>query len=245
MTADRSRRRVVALLAAVTPLVTACAAHAEQAPVVLAAASLAGPFEEIAQTQDIEVAFSFDGSAALVDQLAGGAPADVFAAADTATMERAVEAGLTEGDPVRLATNVLVLVTPPGNPAGITGLDDSLAGAKLVVCAPEVPCGRATAALADDLGVRLSPVSEETKVTDVLGKVTSGEADAGFVYATDAAAAGDAVDVIDVPAAEDHPNEYWIVSVRGGSGVEAAAFIEVVTSTDGQAVLAARGFGAP
>lgn len=222
---------------------TACAAPADDSPVVFAAASLARSFQDLAAGTGLEAQFSFDGSNSLVDQLVGGAPADVFASADSTTMERAVADGVVAGDPVRFATNVLVLVTPAGNPAGITGLDASLDGTKLVVCAPQVPCGRATAALAAGLGAVLEPVSEEGNVTDVLGKVTSGEADVGIVYATDAAGAGGDVETFQVPGADGHINEYWIASVTDGDRGRAAAFIELVTSAAGQSALADHGFG--
>lgn len=179
-----------------------------------------------------------------MDQLSGGAPADVFASADQANMDRAVEAGLIDGNPVQFATNYLVLITPADNPAGVMGLDASLADAKLVVCAPEVPCGAATQRLAEATGVTLAPVSEETKVTDVLGKVTSGEADAGLVYATDATGAGDAVKVIEVPGADKDPNTYWVARVAGAKHPQAAdAFIAALTGDEGRRVLTEAGFG--
>lgn len=217
---------------------------------VFAAASLAAAFGDIAAGGDAapgsgSAVFSFGGSSGLVDQLAGGAPADVFAAADTANMDRAVAAGLIVGDPVQFATNELTLVTPPDNPAAITGLDTSLAGAKLVICAPEVPCGRASQELAADVGIELTPVSEELSVTDVLGKVTSGEADAGLVYVTDATVAGDKVQQIEIAEAADHFNDYWIALVAGGDAEAGQTFIDQVMSAAGQKVLADYGFGTP
>ena len=210
--------------------------------VVFAAASLHAAFEDIADGADVRS--SFDGSSGLVDQIAGGAPADVFASADKRNMDKAVEKELIDGEPTMFATNTLVLVTPPDNPAGVTGLDESLDGAKLVVCASDVPCGGATNRLAEAVGVSLKPVSEETSVTNVLGKVTAGEADAGLVYATDATGAGDKVHTIDVPEAKNDPNTYWIAAVRGGNSAKARAFIEQVTG-DGQQTLSDYGFGPP
>src|SRR5699024_6144361 len=132
---------------------------------VFAAASLQKTFEEIEQqfeedNPDIDVVFSFDGSQNLVDQLQAGAPADVLATADLRTMERADEAGAVRA-PQTFATNTLTLIVPEGNPAGVTGLDDSLDDAKLVICAPEVPCGAATQKIVDATGTEISPVSEE------------------------------------------------------------------------------------
>ncbi len=230
----------VSLFAGVST-VAACASDAGEAT-VFAAASLADVFAEI---DDGNADLSFGGSSGLVDQLAGGARADVFASADLANMDRARAEELISGRPVKFATNSLVLVTDANNPLGITGLDDSLDGAKLVTCAPQVPCGRASQELAADLGVELTPVSQELSVTDVLGKVTSGEADAGLVYATDAARAGDQVQQVEIPKAADHLNEYWIALVAGGNAAAGQEFIDQITGARGQELLADRGFGAP
>lgn len=258
-------KRLIAAAAVTTVLLSACGGAApaatpatsqsatSQAPspsaearlgssIVFAAASLNKVFPEI--TGDADIAYSFDGSSGLVDQLKGGAPADVFASADRKNMDKAVEAGLIDGDPQLFATNYLVLVTPAGNPAGVTGLDVSLDGKKLVVCAAEVPCGAATARISEANGVTLTPVSEESSVTDVLGKVTSGEADAGIVYATDATSAGDKVETLQIDGAKDDPNTYWIGLVAGAPDKAAGqAFIDLILSADGQTKLAEYGFG--
>lgn len=207
---------------------------------VFAAASLNQVLPKIA-----DETYSFDGSASLVDQLKAGASADVFVSADKSNMDKAVEAGVIDGEATQFASNVLVLVTPAGNPAKVTGLDASLEGKKLVVCAKGVPCGNATDKLATQLGVTLSPVSEETKVTDVLGKVTSGEADAGLVYATDAKRAGEKVVTIQVPGSEKLPNTYWAAVVKASKNTERAkAFIETLNGV-GRTTLTEHGFGAP
>lgn len=206
---------LVAGAALILPL--AACSPAPDGPTVFAASSLSGVLPGI----EPEANYSFDGSSGLVDQIAGGAPADVFASADQRTMDRAVSEGLIDGEPRMFATNHLVLIVAKDNPAGVTGFDASLDGVKLVVCATEVPCGAATQRLAEANGLTLMPVSEETKVADVLGKVVSGEADAGLVYATDAAGS-DAVEAIDVPGAEDDPNTYWVAVVKGAAHAEAA-----------------------
>lgn len=216
---------------------------------VFAASSLAGAFTEIAEDveQDdpgVEVRLSFGGSSGLVDQIAGGAPADVFASADTTTMDRAVAEGLVAGESAVFATNALTLITPPGNPAGITGLDDSLAGTRLVVCADGVPCGTAARALARAAGVELRPVSEESGVTDVRGKVTSGEADAGIVYVTDAIAAGAEVEQVEIAGAAADPNRYPVAVLAGADDPALARrFVAAVTGAEGRAALARHGFG--
>lgn len=212
--------------------------------IVFAAASLNKAFPAAAGSAD--VAFSFDGSSGLVDQIVGGAPADVFASADKRNMDKAVTAGVIDGDAKMFATNYLVLVVPAANPAGVTGFDASLAKAKLVICAPEVPCGGATKRVADKAGLVLKPVSEEQSVTDVLGKVTSGEADAGIVYATDAAQAGEKVKTLEIAGAKDDPNTYWIAKVtKAPNPAGADQFIDRVLSESGQEALAKFGFGPP
>ena len=216
---------------------------------VLAAASLQGAFEEIEKTVEkdnpgLDVTFDFQGSQDLVSSLAGGNSADVLATANNSTMKTAAEQKLV-GDQTEFATNVLTLIVPKGNPKKITGLDSSLDGANLVICAPEVPCGEATQKLSSALGVTLNPASEEQKVTDVRGKVESGEADAGIVYTTDAAAAKDKADKIDIPDG-GVVNHYPIAqTAKPENPAGAQAFIEAVTGKTGQEILAKHGFGKP
>ncbi|WP_314457428.1 molybdate ABC transporter substrate-binding protein [uncultured Actinomyces sp.] len=216
---------------------------------VLAAASLQGAFEEIEKTvekdnPDLDITFDFQGSQDLVSSLAGGNSADVLATANNSTMKDAADQKLV-GDQTEFATNVLTLIVPKGNPKKITGLDSSLDGANLVVCAPEVPCGEATQKLTTALGVTLNPASEEQKVTDVRGKVESGEADAGIVYTTDAAAAKDKADKIDIPDG-GVVNHYPIAQTASPENAAGAkVFIDAVTGKAGQETLAKYGFGAP
>ncbi|WP_340540193.1 molybdate ABC transporter substrate-binding protein [Nocardioides sp. GXZ039] len=215
---------------------------------VYAAASLTETFEKIAdefeaEHDGVDVTLNFAGSSDLVTSIQQGAEADVFASADLATMEKLTADGLAS-DPVNFATNTLEIAVPPDNPAGISSFAD-LAGAdvKLVVCAPEVPCGAATAKVEEDAGVTLSPVSEEQSVTDVLGKVTSGEADAGLVYVTDVIAAGDDVEGIEFPESSAAVNTYPIVALRdSGQADLAQEFVDLVTSAAGQKVLGDAGF---
>lgn len=219
---------------------------------VFAAASLGDSFTQIAEEFEaanpgVDVVLSFDGSQNLVDQIASGAPVDVLATADERTMDRAVGAGDVV-KPQRFATNTLTIIVPDGNPAGITGLDDSLKGKKLVICAPEVPCGAATEKVAAATGVELEPVSEEQKVSDVRGKVESGQADVGIVYRTDAAAAADRTDEIELAGADAAVNDYPIARTtrtdESGTAATADEFIAFVLSDRGQAILAGDGFGA-
>ncbi len=218
---------------------------------VFAAASLNKAFPEIADTvlkesdPNIKVTFNFQGSSTLVDQMKEGAPADVFASADQKNMTKASDAKLVDM-PKPFASNVLTLIVPKGNPGKITGLDASVDGKKLVICAQGVPCGNATKQLAEKLGVTLNPVSEEQKVTDVRAKVESGEADAGLVYATDAKAAGDKVETIEVARANEVVNSYPIALAVSTKNKEAAQkFIDAVLSDQGQAILKKYGFSGP
>lgn len=216
---------------------------------VLAAASLTRTFTELADQFESEhpgvsVRLSFGGSSDLVQQIRSGAPADVFASADTRTMDTLGAAALTPKD---FASNTLEIVVPPGNPAGITSFADLAAkDVKLVVCGPEVPCGRATQAVARAAGTRLSPVSQEQSVTDVLGKVVSGEADAGLVYVTDVKAAGDDVEGITFPESSEAVNTYPIAVLKDArSAAVARELVAFVLSASGQKVLADAGFAKP
>lgn len=214
---------------------------------VFAAASLTKSFDQIGKDfqkahPGVTVRFSYEGSQTLVEQLSEGAPADVLATADTKNMNTATKASLV-GTTTEFATNTLTLITLPGNPASITGLDASLNGKKLVICAPAVPCGNATKQLSGKLGVTLKPVSEEQKVTDVRGKVESGEADAGIVYRTDAAASGKKVTTVAIKDAGQVINHYPIAVTKSSKNAALAQqFVSQVTSEAGQKVLADAGF---
>ncbi|BDD82518.1 molybdate-binding protein [Tsukamurella pulmonis] len=219
--------------------------------IVYAAASLQATFEKLgarfgAQHPGTGVKFSFGGSSGLLTQLSQGAPADVFATADTPTMDRARTAGLVaQAEP--FATNVLTIATAPGNPKDITGLADlTKPGVSVVVCAQPVPCGAATAKVTSAAGVTLAPVSEEDAVSSVLAKVRHGQADAGLVYRTDVKGTGGAVGSVDFPQADDAVNVYPIAPLSGAKNAEGAkAFVDFVRGPEGRSALADAGFGAP
>jgi len=220
--------------------------------VVFAAASLKQSFTQLGEqfktdNPGASVEFSFAGSSDLVTQLTQGAKADVFASADTKNMGKAKGAGLLAGDPVNFATNALTIAVAPGNPKGIRSFQDlSKGGLNVVVCAPQVPCGSATEKVEKATGVELKPVSEESSVTDVLNKVTTGEADAGVVYVTDVAGAGDKVTGVEFPESKDAVNTYPIASLKDSANAELAKkFVEYVTGGAGQKVLDQAGFGKP
>ncbi|OBC15041.1 molybdate ABC transporter substrate-binding protein [Mycobacterium sp. 852013-50091_SCH5140682] len=219
---------------------------------VFAAASLKSAFTEIADQYKTDnpgssVEFSFAGSSDLVTQLTQGATADVFASADTRNMDKAGQAGLLAGNPVNFATNTLTIAVAPGNPKGITSFRDlTKPGVSVVVCAPPVPCGGATQKVEQATGVTLAPVSEESSVTDVLNKVTTGQADAGVVYVTDAAGAGDKVTAVSFPEAAQAVNTYPIAVLKQSKQSAAAQrFVDLVTGEAGQKALAKAGFAKP
>ncbi len=216
---------------------------------VYAAASLTSTFEEIgaqfeAAHEGVTVRFSFGGSSDLVAQLQQGAPADVFAAADTENMDKAAADDLVEGEAVDFATNTLTIAVPPDNPAGVASLKDlAEPGTKVVVCAAEVPCGAAARKVQAAAGVAITPVSEEQSVTDVLNKVATGEADAGLVYVTDVQAAGDTVEGITFPESGSAVNTYPIGALADSENKALAQeFVDFVTGAKGQQILADAGF---
>lgn len=215
---------------------------------VLAASSLTDVFEQLAlpfeKEHDAEVTFSFGASTDLAEQVADGAPGDVLATADSASMGLAEDAGVT-GAVESFATNVLTIVVPPDNPAGIGSLDD-LGDTTWVRCADEVPCGKVALAVLEANGVTAEPVSLEEDVRATLDKVITGEADAGLVYATDAVAAGDKVEAVEIPGADEQPTSYYAATLEQSADAGLAAdWVAWVTSEDGQAILAGAGFGSP
>jgi molybdate transport system substrate-binding protein len=162
-------------------------------------------------------------------------------------MDNAAQAGLLAGDPVNFASNTLTIAVAPGNPKKIASFKDlTQQGLSVVVCAPQVPCGSATQRVEQTTGVMLNPVSEESSVSDVLNKVTTGQADAGLVYVTDARGAGDKVAEVPFPEAARAVNTYPIAVLKGSQNAELARkFIDLVTGESGQKVLNAAGFTKP
>ena len=216
---------------------------------VFAASSLTASFEKLGQEFEAshdgaQVEFNFAGSSDLVAQIQQGAGADVFASADQVTMDKLTAEDLQDSEPAVFASNTLEIVVPPDNPAGIASFQDlATPDLALVVCAPEVPCGAAVVTIEDATGVTLSPVSEEEKVTDVLAKVQTGEADAGLVYVTDVIAAGDAVLGVEFPESAEAVNVYPIATVDGSDHADLAQeFVDLVLSDAGQQVLRVAGF---
>jgi molybdate transport system substrate-binding protein len=215
-------------------------------PTVLAAASLTKVFPEI----DPGAKYTFGGSGALEADIEQGAPADVFAAASPKQPAALFAKGLVE-TPVEFATNTLVLIVPTDNPAHITSVSDiTKPGVKLVICDASVPCGDYARTAFKNLGITSAAmknvVSQTSDVTQTVAEVALGQADAGFVYITDADAAGGKVSVVRLPPAAKPGSEDFIAVVKSAPHAAAAkAFQALVLSPAGQAKLRAAGFGAP
>lgn len=244
-----SRSAVGAVVLALLLSLAGCGGEEDRTLTVLAAASLTDVFEDLATEFEAthvgtSVEFSFGSSTDLAEQVADGAPGDVLATADETSMLLAEDAGAA-GDVSTFATNVLTIVTPTDNPAGIESLDD-LEGSTWVRCTDEAPCGKVAAAVLEDNAITAEPASLEEDVRSALDKVVSGEADAGLVYATDAVAAGDAVVAVEIPGAETALTSYFTAVLEQSTDADLATeWVAFVTSTEGLAVLERAGFGAP
>ncbi len=162
-------------------------------------------------------------------------------------MKTVTDAGDASGTPQIFTRNTAEIMVEKGNPEHIKSVKNlANSKVKVVVCAPEVPCG----ALAEDVfknaGVTVKPVSEETNVGGVVTKVTLGEADAGIVYVTDVKANESKASGVSIPADENEITKYPIAQVKGAPNAAAAkAFISYVLGSDGQKVLASFGFMPP
>lgn len=219
---------------------------------VFAAASLKESFTTLGeqfekQHPGTEVTFNFGGSDSLAAGITGGAPADVFAAASTRTMEVVTDAGNADGTPATFVRNELEIATLPGNPDGISSLKDLTAsGLKVVLCDKEVPCGAAAQKALEASGLEVTPVSYEQDVKSALTKVELKEADAAVVYKTDVHAAGDKVEGVEFPESAEAVNDYPITLLKDAPNAQAAqAFMALVQSAEGRKVLTEAGFLEP
>lgn len=272
--------RIVLLLATCLVLLAGCGTQPAAAPtspaasrplpsgeiVVFAAASLTESFTEIghlfeSQHPGVTVVFNFAGSQALAAQLGEGAPADVFASANTKEMDNAIQSGrIAYGGQKTFVRNKLAVIFPKDNPAGLTKLQDlARTGLKLVLAAAEVPVGKYSLEFLDKASqdaafgatfkddVLENVVSFEDNVKSVLTKVVLGEGDAGIVYLTDVSLDNiDKVGRLDIPDALNSVATYPIAPVSDAAQPDLArAFIELVLSTEGQEILGKYGFLAP
>jgi molybdate transport system substrate-binding protein len=244
-----------ALLLAVVLVAAACGSDDTGSGeiTVAAAASLTDAFTEIgadfeAANPDATVTFTFDSSGTLAEQVLGGAPVDVFASADEATMDKLTAEDLVAGEPTTFAGTQLVIVTQPGNPEGIETLADLVDVGVVALCSADAPCGRFAGEVLARAGVEIPPdrVTRGQNVRATLTAVAEGDAIAGIVYVTDAEAAGDAVEAVAIPPGQNAVATYPIAVLAGAGDPELAeAFAAHVASAEGQAVLAAHGFLPP
>lgn len=241
----------------------AAPANPSRSLAVFAAASLTESFRELggrfeARHPGTRVVFNFAGSQQLREQLANGAPADLFASANRKEMDGALSASLVDGSTVRIfARNTLIVIYPRNNPANIGALADlARSGIKLDLADPSVPVGKYAMQMLDALandpvfgsnfkaGALANVVSREDNVKSVVTKVRLGEADAGVVYASDVV--GDAardVGVLTVPTRYNQMAQYPIaVTAHAAQADLARQFEDFVISAEGQEVLKAYGF---
>jgi molybdate transport system substrate-binding protein len=236
----------LATLAALVALALPASPSAAVPITVLAAASLTDVFPRI----DKAPRYSFAGSDQLALQIRQGAPADVYASASPKYAELAYRDGYVL-KPVVFATNKLIVLLPRGNPAGIrTVYDLRRTGIKVVIGDKTVPIGTYTRQILDTLGITAevtkNVVSEETDVKGIVSKIALGEADAGFVYRTDARPVASRTRTIAVPAWAQPPIRYEVAVVKASTHRTAArAFVAKLTSKRGRGLLAQAGFGLP
>lgn len=227
------------------PATSSCGGTEDDRLVVFAASSLTDVFDEltaefISQHPGSDVVVSVGGSPSLVAQLEDGAPADVLATADIATMQRADRDGSLVGPIQVFATNTLVIAVEPENPLGISSIEDLAGDVVVVLAAPEVPAGTYAQRLLDRAGVELDPVSLESNVRAAAAKVALGEADAALVYRTDIA---QGLDAVEIDGAVEVRADYPIAATSGDP--LAAEFITFVLGEQGAQILSDGGFGAP
>jgi molybdate transport system substrate-binding protein len=232
-------------------LASSAAPKATGSVTVFAAASLTESFNDLqtslkSSDPGLAVTYSFAGSGTLVTQIQQGAPADVIATADTASMKKLTDAGLVEA-PTTFARNKLEILVAPGNPKGIHTLADlARTDIKLVTEEDTVPAGKYSAQILQMAGVTVSPVSKEADVKAAVAKVTSGEADVTIVYVTDVTAAGSKGQGVIIPDAQNVIAEYPIAIVKGSNNHDAAAaFVDAVVNGSGQDSLHTHGFLPP
>jgi molybdate transport system substrate-binding protein len=191
--------------------------------------------------------FNVGSSSTLATQITSGAPADVFASADVANMQKLVDAQLNDGAPTFFVSNRLQIVVAAGNPKQITGLADlAKPGLIVVLAAPTVPAGKYALESLQRAGVRVRPASQEVDVRAVLNKVILGEADAGIVYVTDVKSAGARAVGVDIPEQDQVVARYPITVVKESKNPRLArAYVDYLLSAEGQKLLADFGFSKP
>ena len=250
-----ARRALVSALAPVI-LFSACASSSESQGQttlnVYAASSLATPFAYAALAYEknhpgVKVQFNFGASSDLARFVQEGAPADVFASADVANMDKVESQDLLDSPSVIFATNYLEIIVEKGNPLNISSLQD-LENPDLVfvTTSPDVPIGKYTAEVLKKADVSVTPDSFESNVKGIMLKVASGEADAGIVYHSEVIASDGQVEGVEIPAELNIVAKYPIGMIKNSANKkQAQEFVDFLLSTAGQTLLTQYGFGFP
>ena len=233
--------------------------HAEQIQTkkttitVSAAASLSKAYTELGKqfekaNPSIKVRFNFASTASLVSQIQSGAPSDVFAAADLISFDKLLASGNVVKSPKVFARNSMQLIVKRSNPLGISSVTDLAKASVVSLCAKTVPCGVYAATVLSRYGVVIaeSRITRGVDATATLNAVSTGDADAAIVYATDALSAKKSVSIISIPVGKNVTAMYGIGTIRGSkNSKQAEAFIQFVLSPAGQKGLKTFGFLAP
>lgn len=219
---------------------------------VSAAASLTEAFGELeavfeADNPGVDVLLNLGPSSGLREQILEGAPADVFASANTSNMDQVVEADAAAGEPEIFVANRLQIAVPAGNPGGVGGLEDFANDELLIgLCAEDVPCGDFGRTALENAGVTAAIDTNEPDVRALLTKIEAGELDAGITYVTDVLSTDGAVEGIDIPEEFNVVANYPIAVLTAAPNPDAAAaFVALVLSDEGQAILRSYGFSTP
>ncbi len=251
-----SHRRLVLLIlagVAAVPTSAACSSNAGAADeplVVFAAASLTDVMTELAGAYEddhpgTQIELSFAASSALREQILEGAPAAVFASANTATMDQVEAGGTTSAAPVVFTRNSMQIAVPSGNPAAVTGVTDFARPELLIgLCAEPVPCGRYARAVLREAGVTAAVDTNEPNVRSLLTKLEAGELDAGVVYHTDVASSH-AVEAVDIPEQFNVVADYLIAPLTNDPHPAADDFIGYLAAEPGRRILQSHGFLLP
>jgi molybdate transport system substrate-binding protein len=242
----------LAIGALVAPAMASTAAKTQPtgAITVSAASSLTEAFTEIGERFEkrfdgTDVTFNFDASSALVLQIQGGAPVDVFASADEANMDELVDGGQVTAKPLVFARNQLEIAVKPGNPEDVAGLADLADVGIVSLCAAEVPCGMYAEAALASAGVTVpgDQITRGQNAKATLTAVSAGDAEAAIVYVTDVRSAGSSVDGVEIPPSENQIAIYPIAPLGDAANPKTAkAFSKIVASPVGQKILRKHGF---
>lgn len=245
-----------ALVSGLAPVIlfSACASSSESQGQttlnVYAASSLATPFAYAGLAYEkthpgVNVQFNLGASSDLARFVEEGAPADIFASADVANLDKVESEDLLDSPPIIFATNYLEIVVEKGNPLNISSLQD-LENPDLVfvMTSPDVPIGKYTAEVLKKADVSVTPDSLESNVKGIMLKVASGEADAGIVYHSEVIASDGQVEGVEIPAELNIVAKYPIGIISTSDNKELAhGFIDFLLSPSGRAILSQHGFG--